>query len=174
MFCSAYLVENVITKFWTIFHAYAISIWKYLFSRLLIRLKHFMKHLSLYIATQQNIKRYGRAEIHCSHHLSSLQSEYWIFKEEKIKMMVNDSTTTNVILVDPFGGNVSMNILVSFAYTLSLGCSMFLFWFSWIERMNSFSNFRPVTQQLVSFCLVLVSMKISSILKFWWMKTFEI
>ena len=86
-------------------------------------------------------------------------------KNSKRKMMVNDSTTTDVILVDPFGGNVSMNILVSFAYTLSLGCSLFLFWFSWIERMNSFSNFRPVTQQLVSFCLVLVSLTSLSMLK---------
>ena len=78
------------------------------------------------------------------------------FKSTFIKMELN-STTTKITLLEPFSGNLVTNLIASFAYVLSLGCSVFLIWFSWIEKSKYFSNFRPVTQQLLSFCLFQVS-----------------
>ena len=71
--------------------------------------------------------------------------------------MCANLTMTNITLIDPFAGNVATNLVASLAYALSFGCSIFLMWFSWIEKSKSFSNFRPVTQQLISFCLFQVS-----------------
>ena len=68
-----------------------------------------------------------------------------------------NATASNLSLLEPVSGNLIMNLIASFAYVLNLGCSVFLIWFSWIEKSKSFSNFRPVTQQLLSFCLFEVS-----------------
>ena len=71
-----------------------------------------------------------------------------VFKSTCIKMEDNTSAS-NLTLLEPFTGNLVTNLIASFAYVLSLGCSVFLIWFSWIEKSKSFSNFRPVTQPVL-------------------------
>ena len=67
------------------------------------------------------------------------------------------NSTEGVILIDPFSGNLILNIVSTFFAFKIVACSMFLIWFSNLERSNTFSQFRPVTQQLTSFAFFQVS-----------------
>ena len=67
------------------------------------------------------------------------------------------NVTYGIVLVDPYKDNFWMNVLATVSYFLSTGFAMFLIWFASIEFTGNFSLFRPVTQQLVSFCVFHVS-----------------
>ena len=67
------------------------------------------------------------------------------------------NATSGIVIVDPYLDNFWMNVLVSLSYLLSTSFSMFLIWFASVEFTGSFSDFRPLTQQLVSFCIFHVS-----------------
>ena len=75
--------------------------------------------------------------------------------------MMNTSTNStipeNFISIDPFSTTKWMNWLASFCYFATLAGSLFLFWISYLERSKTFSQFRPVTQQLISFSYFQVS-----------------
>ena len=64
---------------------------------------------------------------------------------------------TGIVVVDPYSDNFWVNVLVSMSYFLSTSFSVFLIWFASIEFTGNFSEFRPLTQQLVSFCVFHVS-----------------
>ena len=70
---------------------------------------------------------------------------------------LTSNVTFGIVLVDPYKENFWMNVLATVSYFLSTGLAMFLIWFASIELAGNFSLFRPVTQQLVSFCVFHVS-----------------
>ena len=67
------------------------------------------------------------------------------------------NATVGIVLVDPYKDSFWINVLATLSYFLSTGFAMFLIWFASIEFTGNFSLFRPVTQQLVSFCVFHVS-----------------
>ena len=67
------------------------------------------------------------------------------------------NATFGIVLVDPYSDNFWINVLASMSYLLSTSFSVFLIWFASIEFTGNFSEFRPLTQQLVSFCVFHVS-----------------
>ena len=73
--------------------------------------------------------------------------------ERKLKM----NSTQGVVIIDPFSGNLILNLIATFFAFMIVACSTFLIWFSNLERSNTFSQFRPVTQQLTSFAFFQVS-----------------
>ena len=67
------------------------------------------------------------------------------------------NATVGIVLVDPYKDSFWINVLATLSYFLSTGFAMFLIWFASIEFTGNFSFFRPVTQQLVCFCVFHVS-----------------
>ena len=67
------------------------------------------------------------------------------------------NSTEGVIPIDTFGGNLILNSIATFFAFMIVACSMFLIWFSNLERSKTFSQFRPLTQQLTSFAFFQVS-----------------
>ena len=67
------------------------------------------------------------------------------------------NSTEGVIPIDPFSGNLILNLIATFFAFMIVACSMFLIWFSNLERSKTFSQFRPLTQQLTSFAFFQVS-----------------
>ena len=71
--------------------------------------------------------------------------------------LASNITNSGVVIVDPYVDNFWLNVLATLSYLMSTSFSMFLIWFASIEFTGNFSEFRPVTQQLVSFCVFHVS-----------------
>ena len=71
--------------------------------------------------------------------------------------LASNITISGIVIVDPYVDNFWLNVLATVSYFMSTSFSMFLIWFASVEFTGNFSEFRPVTQQLVSFCVFHVS-----------------
>ena len=71
--------------------------------------------------------------------------------------LASNITISGIVIVDPYVDNFWLNVLATVSYFISTSFSMFLIWFASVEFIGNFSEFRPVTQQLVSFCVFHVS-----------------
>ena len=71
--------------------------------------------------------------------------------------MNNSTLPTEVIIINPFDGQLALNIIASCCYIASLLCCLFLMSFAWLERTKTLSPLRPITQQLISFQFFQVS-----------------
>ena len=75
--------------------------------------------------------------------------------------LASNITISGIVIVDPYVDNFWLNVLATVSYIMSTSFSMFLIWFASVEFTGNFSEFRPVTQQLVSFCVFHVSQYLS-------------